>query len=148
MRNAKLKYAGNVHEPESRYTIIAGLLRLQLVPDAVIRSRCAATRVNEVTRPQSNRVGLLARYTFRSPARQLLVSLGTRLIFKTLFGDTGWKVVTRLEEFQLSPEYGSTSLSPECTTGRVQAKLDARSIRLEIYHRRNSRGPVHKASSL
>ena len=61
-RNAKLKYAGNVREPESRYSIIAGLPRLQLVPDAVIRSRGRArtngvTPVNEVTRPQSNHVG-------------------------------------------------------------------------------------------
>lgn len=33
-QNAKLKYAGNVRAGESRYSIITGLLHLQLIPDA------------------------------------------------------------------------------------------------------------------
>jgi len=41
-QNVELKYAGNVRESESRYSIITGLLHLQLIPDrtAVIHSSC------------------------------------------------------------------------------------------------------------
>lgn len=46
LQNAELKYAGNVREGESRYSIITGLLHLQLIPDrtAVIHSSCFCGR--------------------------------------------------------------------------------------------------------
>lgn len=90
-RNAKLKYAGNVRVPESRYSIIAGLPRLQLVPVAVIRSvaRANATRVSEITRPQSNRgepASAITRprisncLTFKNIARHQVTPMCTRAV--------------------------------------------------------------------
>ena len=48
-QNAELKYAGNVREGESRYSIITGLLHLQLIPDrtVVIHSSCLCEKENE-----------------------------------------------------------------------------------------------------
>lgn len=56
-QNAGLKYAGNVREGESRYSIITGLLHLQLIPDrtAVIHSSCFREKENRGERKKKKK---------------------------------------------------------------------------------------------
>lgn len=57
LQNAELKYAGNVREGESRYSIITGLLHLQLIPDrtVVIHSSCFCEKENKSGKEEKKR---------------------------------------------------------------------------------------------